>query len=62
MLAVCVAPLQGQSEGALRRYFEGHTVRLQIDMPGSEQGVDRHRDPADARNRASAAQAESTSP
>lgn len=40
LLAVGVVPLQAQSEGALRGYFEGQTVRLQIDMPGTEQGVD----------------------
>jgi hypothetical protein len=40
LLILGITPLQAQSEAALRSYFEGRTVRLRIDMPGSEQGVD----------------------
>lgn len=33
-------PLAGQSESALREYFEGRTVILRQPMPGTEEGVD----------------------
>ena len=34
------ATLHGQSEAALKEYFEGKTVRVKIAMPGTEDGVD----------------------
>lgn len=41
MLAVAAAaPAAAQSEDALRRYFEGKTVVVKLDLPGSERGVD----------------------
>jgi len=39
-LGLTTAPLQAQSEAALRDYFEGKTVVLKIAMPGTENGVD----------------------
>jgi len=39
-LVVLVAPLQAQSEAALKEHFEGRSVRLKLAMPGAEQGVD----------------------
>src|SRR5262249_37678320 len=33
-------PLYGQSEGDLRAFFEGKTVVVKIDMPGTSEGVD----------------------
>lgn len=36
------AMLPAQSEAALRRYFEGRTVTLRLDMPGTDEGVDLH--------------------
>ena len=34
------ALLHGQSEAALKEYFEGRTVKVKIAMPGTEDGVD----------------------
>jgi hypothetical protein len=34
------APAHGQSETALKEYFEGRTVKLKFAMPGTEDGVD----------------------
>lgn len=34
------APLAAQTEGHLRRFFEGRTVVALLDMPGTENGVD----------------------
>jgi hypothetical protein len=39
-LALVIAPLQAQSEVALRQYFEGRTVTPKLAMPGTENGVD----------------------
>jgi len=36
----CASTLHAQSEDALRQYFEGRTVVVQIDMPASAKGVD----------------------
>jgi len=33
-------PAHGQSETALKEYFEGRTVKLKIAMPGTEDGID----------------------
>lgn len=38
-LAIPVAHLHGQNETALRRAFEGQTVVVKIDMPGTSSGV-----------------------
>jgi hypothetical protein len=40
LLLLSPAAVQGQSEAALREYFEGRTVKLKIAMPGTEDGVD----------------------
>lgn len=40
LLAVITRPGGAQTEDILRRSFEGKTVRVKLDMPGSEQGVD----------------------
>ncbi len=37
LIAICAF---AQDEAALRRFFEGRTVRVKIDMPGSQEGVD----------------------
>jgi hypothetical protein len=39
-LLIVPAVVQGQSEAALKEYFEGRTVKLKIAMPGTESGVD----------------------
>jgi hypothetical protein len=39
-LLLAAAPLRAQSEGELKRYFEGKRVTLKIAMPGTEEGVD----------------------
>jgi hypothetical protein len=41
-LLLLIAPTvaAGQSEAALREYFEGRTVKVKIAMPGTEDGVD----------------------
>jgi hypothetical protein len=41
-LAVVTRRATGQSEEALRAAFEGKTVRVKIEMPGAQQGVDIH--------------------
>lgn len=43
LLPVCVAvtaPAQAQSEAALKDFFEGKSVRVKIDMPATQQGID----------------------
>jgi len=44
LLPVCLvalaAPAQAQSETALRDFFEGKSVRVKLDMPATQQGVD----------------------
>ena len=40
ILAVLPANAQGSGQSALQNYFLGRQVRLQIDMPGTQQGVD----------------------
>jgi len=42
VLALATTPLEGQSEAALREYFEGQTVSPKLAMPGTEDGVDIH--------------------
>ncbi|MEO8198989.1 MAG: hypothetical protein ABI679_00575 [Gemmatimonadota bacterium] len=39
VLGLPLVPLHGQNETALRRAFEGQTVVVRIDMPGTSQGV-----------------------
>jgi len=39
-LAATAQPAMGQSEDRLRSFFEGKTVRLKMEMPGTEDGVD----------------------
>jgi hypothetical protein len=41
-LAGSASPVIAQSEDQLRAYFEGKTVRLKLDMPGTSEGVDVH--------------------
>ena len=36
------APASGQSEVALRRFFEGREVVVKMDMPGDKSGIDVH--------------------
>lgn len=38
--ALGAAPLQAQSEDALRAYFEGHSVVVLVDMPANTKGLD----------------------
>jgi hypothetical protein len=49
LLAILLLPVraEGQSEAALRDYFEGKSVTLKLAMPGTEAGVDIY--PADAK-------------
>lgn len=42
LLLIAPAALHGQSEAALKEYFEGKTVKVKIAMPGTEDGVGRH--------------------
>jgi hypothetical protein len=42
LLTLVARPALGQSEDALRAAFEGKTVRVKIEMPGSNSGVDLH--------------------
>lgn len=42
LLTLVARPVLGQSEDALRAAFEGKTVRVKIEMPGAQQGVDIH--------------------
>jgi rRNA processing protein Krr1/Pno1 len=43
---VCAALVLGsasaQNETTLRRIFEGKSVRVKVDMPGTQQGIDIH--------------------
>jgi hypothetical protein len=38
--AAAPSPAVAQSEDRLRTFFEGKTVRVKIEMPGTEDGVD----------------------
>ncbi len=43
LLPLCLAiaaPAQAQSEAALKDFFEGKSVRVKIDMPATQQGID----------------------
>ncbi len=40
LVLIAPAALRGQSEAALKEYFEGKTVTVKIAMPGTEDGVD----------------------
>jgi hypothetical protein len=42
LLTLVARPALGQSEDAIRAAFEGKTVRVKIEMPGSSDGVDVH--------------------
>jgi hypothetical protein len=42
VLAGSASPVIAQSEDQLRAFFEGKTVRLKLDMPGTSEGVDVH--------------------
>jgi hypothetical protein len=42
LFAVSLVCLHAQSESALRQAFEGKTVRVKIDMPATNEGVDLH--------------------
>src|SRR3982751_6302225 len=54
LLPVCLlaltAPAQAQSEAALRDFFEGKSVRVKMDMPATQQGVDVYPDARRALN------------
>src|SRR5439155_19245230 len=39
-LVTAASPARAQSEDHLRAFFEGKTVRLKLDVPGSSEGVD----------------------
>jgi hypothetical protein len=39
-LLVVAAPARAQNEAALRDFFEGKSVRVKMDMPATQQGVD----------------------
>jgi len=39
-LVACASPALAQSEDQLRAFFEGKSVRVKLDMPGSSEGVD----------------------
>src|SRR5215510_10310656 len=40
LLLLSVPPVYGQGEAQLKAFFEGKTVRVKMDMPGSSDGVD----------------------
>ena len=42
VLVAAAQPVYAQSEEQLRSFFEGRTVVVRMEMPGSEQGVDVH--------------------
>jgi hypothetical protein len=47
LLPVCMAvaaPARAQSEAALKDFFEGKSVRVKIDMPATQQGIDLYPD------------------
>jgi hypothetical protein len=44
MSALCARSAAAQNEAALKAFFEGRRVTVQIDMPGSSDGVDVHAD------------------
>ena len=39
-LAFAAAPAAAQSEAEMRDFFEGKSVRVKIDMPASQEGID----------------------
>lgn len=41
-LIAFAAPAWAQDEASLKAYFEGHSVTVRIDMPGTQEGVDLH--------------------
>jgi hypothetical protein len=44
LLLMVAAPAAAQNEAALKSYFEGRSVTLRMDMPGTSDGVDVHAD------------------
>jgi len=40
LFALSAAPAAAQTEAQLRDYFEGKSVRVKIDMPGTQEGID----------------------
>jgi hypothetical protein len=40
LLSLTASPVLAQSEGPLRAFFEGKSVRVKLEMPGSSEGVD----------------------
>jgi hypothetical protein len=40
LLSLTASPVLAQSEGQLRAFFEGKSVRVKLEMPGSSEGVD----------------------
>mgnify|MGYP003578884434 CR=1 FL=1 len=40
LLLMPALALHAQDEAALRRYFEGRTVQVRIDMPATSKGID----------------------
>ena len=40
LFALSAAPALAQSEAELRDFFEGKSVRVKIDMPGTQEGID----------------------
>jgi hypothetical protein len=40
LFALLAAPARAQSETELRDFFEGKSVRVKIDMPGTQEGID----------------------
>jgi hypothetical protein len=40
LFVLCAAPARGQSESELKQFFEGKSVRVKIDMPATQQGID----------------------
>ena len=40
LFALSAAPARAQSEAEFRDYFEGKSVRVKIDMPGTQEGID----------------------
>ena len=40
LCALCAAPALAQNEAELRDFFEGKSVRVKIDMPGTQEGID----------------------
>ena len=40
LLAALARPVFAQTEAQIRSYFEGQTIRVKLDMPGTSEGVD----------------------